>query len=148
MPELVAIAYEDENAADRAVAELRRCAAEVPIDREASAALICGRDGHCQLTISAQADASDHWSEMWGVLVESLLGAGQVEIERYFRNELMARLWPGTSMLLLVVPPDRKQRALAAVSQFGGHALSYRPAEATFIRLVPGSPRRSRAPRR
>jgi uncharacterized membrane protein len=129
MPELVAIAYEDETAADRAVVELRRCAAEVPIDREASAALVCGRDGHCQLTITAQADASDHWSEMWGVLLESLLGAGPIEIERYFRNELMARLWPGASMLLLVVPADRKQRALAAVSQFGGQPLSYRLAD-------------------
>lgn len=129
MPELVAIAYEEENAAVRAVEELRRCGEEVPIDHDASAVLICARDGRCEMTISTETDATTNWSEFWGALLESVLGDGPVGIETYFRNELLSRLWPGASMLLLVVPTDRKERVLAAVSHFEGEALSYRLAD-------------------
>jgi uncharacterized membrane protein len=129
MPELVAIAYEEEDAAGRAVEELRRCGEEVPIDPDAAAVLICARDGRCEMTISTEAEVTKGWNEFWGALLESLLGEGPVEIEMYFRKELLARLWPGASMLLLVVPPARKERVLASVSHFEGEAISYRLAE-------------------
>jgi uncharacterized membrane protein len=139
MPELVAIAYEDDNAAVRAIDELRRCGEEVPIDDDAAAVLICARDGRCEMTISTEADVTTHRSEFWGALLESLFGGGPVEIETYFRNELLARLWPGASMLLLVVPAADKERVLAAVSHFDGEVLSHRLGE-DLPRHGPDSP--------
>jgi|GEM_PF-4596518 len=58
MPELVAIAYEDETAADRAVEEVGRCAEELLIDPDATAVIVCERDGDCLLTISRRADTA------------------------------------------------------------------------------------------
>jgi len=125
MPELVAIAYEEEAAADRAVEEVGRCRDELLIDPDAAAVLVCERDGDCLLTISRRADTASHWSEFWGALHDALLsGAVPVGLGARFRSQLSTLLRPGTSALLLVAPNGGKERALEALSHFEGHAFS------------------------
>jgi uncharacterized membrane protein len=127
MPELLAIAYEDETVADRAADELRRCAGELLVDPDASSVLICERDGTCRLTISRQAGAQAHWSEFWGTLLEGLLSDDdRGAIDALFRSRLLLLLRPGTSILLMAVPDDGEGQALEALSHFEGQALSQR----------------------
>jgi uncharacterized membrane protein len=128
MTELVAIAYEDEDVADRAVEELERCGEELLVDADASAVLVCERDGTCRLTISRQAGAAGHWSEFWGSLLEALLGDDHAPgpIEPEFRRRLVRLLRPGTSILLLAVPDGGRGRALEALGHFDGRALGQR----------------------
>jgi len=125
MPELVAIAYEEEAAADRAVEEVGRCAEELLIDPDGAAVIVCERNGDCLLTISRRADTAFHWGEFWGALHDALLsGAVPVGLGARFRSRLSTLLRPGTSALLLVAPDGGKERALAALSHFDGQAFS------------------------
>lgn len=125
MPELVAIAYEDETVADRAIEELHRCD-ELLVDPDAASVLVCERDGTCRLTISRRAGATTHWTEFWGTLLEALLSDGGPEvIEAPFRARLLELLRPRTSILLLAAPDDGSARALAALSHFEGEALGH-----------------------
>ncbi len=125
MPELVAIAYRDETVADRAAEELRRCCEELLIDPDASSVLVCERDGSYRLTTSRRSGAVAHWSKFWGVLLGAIQGSeDSATIELRFRSHLRALLRPGTSMLLLAAPCFGKQRAIDALSHFGGESLS------------------------
>lgn len=135
MPELVAIAYEDETVANRAAEELDRCGGELLVDPDASSILVCERDGSCRLTTSRRADATSHWCEFWAALLDALLGdGGPVGLPSRFRHGLLALLPPGSSALLLVAPGDRRNRAVEALSHFGGRALSHR-----LARDLPGA---------
>jgi len=130
MPELVAIAYEDETVADRAVEEVHRCGGDLLVDPDASSVLVCARDGACHLTISGRAGATTRWPEFWGTLLEVLLSDdAPAAIETPFQRRLLPRLRPGTSILLMAVPCDAKERVLEALSHFEGHALSHRLAD-------------------
>jgi uncharacterized membrane protein len=124
MPEIVAIAYQDQTVAERAAEELRRCGAGLLIDPDAFSVIVCQRDGGCQSTTNHQATATSQWSELWGALLDALLGDGEsAAIDATSRERLRARLWPGSSALLLAVPRGGKQRALHALSHFDGQAL-------------------------
>lgn len=129
MPGLVAIAYEDEDVAGLAAEELHRCGEELRLDPDASAVLVCERDGSCRLTISRQAGTQAHWSEFWGAFLEALLSDEDdpLAIDWPFRSLLLPLLRPGTSVLLLSMPGGGEGRALESLSHFGGRALIQDP---------------------
>jgi len=130
MPELVAIAYEDETVADRAVEEVHRCSEDILVDPDASSVLVCERDGACRRTISGRAGATTRRPEFWGALLEILLSDdAPIAIETPFQRRLLLLLRPGTSILLMAVPCESKELALDALSHFDGQALSQRLAD-------------------
>ncbi|MBS1880649.1 MAG: DUF1269 domain-containing protein [Actinobacteria bacterium] len=127
MPELVAITFEDETGADRAAEELGRCREELLVDPDASAVLVCERDDSCRLTTRRRADATSQWCEFWGAMLDALpSSADPMAMELRFRKRLLAQLRPGSSALLLVAPDGGRERAVEALSHFGGRALSHR----------------------
>ncbi|MBS1676346.1 MAG: hypothetical protein JST08_03070 [Actinobacteria bacterium] len=129
MPELVAIAYDDETVADCAIEELRRCGEELGLDPDASAVLVCERDGTCRLTTSRHADAQARWAEFWGAFLEALLSQEDdpAAIDGRFRGRLLPMLRPGASVLLLSMPGGGEERVLRALSHFGGRSLVQGP---------------------
>jgi uncharacterized membrane protein len=125
VPELFAIAYEDESLAGRAAEELDRCAEELTIDPDAASVVICEHDGSCRLTTSRRPGATAHWSKFWGVLLGIILNGSEAsEIDPRFRTALRGLLRPGTSVLLIAVAGPRRERLLEALRPFGGSVLS------------------------
>jgi uncharacterized membrane protein len=124
VPELVAIAYPDETLAERAARELRRCE-QLLVDQDAASVLICERDGSFRLTTSGRDGESAEWSRFWGAVLGSLLsGEDPAGLGDPFRDHLRHLLRPGASVLLFAAPRPGWERALAALSHFGGEALA------------------------
>ena len=73
------------------------------------ATIVCERDGSCRLTTSRGTEASAAWSEFWS----AVLGE--------------ARPRPGTSVLLVALPPATRGRALEALSPYGGRVVWFTP---------------------
>lgn len=109
MPKIVAISYREETLAGRAAEEVARCRAELGLHPDAAATIVCERDGSCQLTTSRGPESNAAWSEFWSTVL------GEV------------RPVPGTSVLLLALPPATRARALEILSPYGGEVISFTP---------------------
>lgn len=122
----MAIAYEDEILAGRAAAEVGRCAAELALDPDATSVAICERDGGVQLTTSRRSDATAHWSEFWGVLIDAVLNGDREAdaLGREFPARLRCALTPGTSVLLVAPTAGREEALFEALSPLDGERLS------------------------
>ncbi len=130
MPELVAIAYEDETVAARAIAELHRSSEELLIEPDASSVLVRERDGTCRLTTSCHRDLAPAWCAFWGALLGAILGDEASDaVEPRFRHRLLTALAPGSSVLMFAAPLLGKEPILDSLSHFGGEALSGRLAD-------------------
>jgi uncharacterized membrane protein len=142
MADLIAIGYDDETTASAAAAEVHRLAADLVIQPDAVAAIRCDSDGKYHVTtthhmVGGGATYGMFWGLLFGMLffipvfgmaIGAGLGAlmGKVEktgVNKEFIRQVREMLKPGTSALFLVVEKVTPDKAIAAMSQFGGTVL-------------------------
>jgi uncharacterized membrane protein len=140
--DLIAIGYPDETTAIQAADEAERLAHELIIQPDAIAAIICNKEGKFKvITNHHQVAGGATWGGFWGLLFGMLffvpifglaLGAGfgalmgkleKSGIDRTFQEQVREMLQPGTSALFLVVEKVTPDKAVAALSKFGGTVL-------------------------
>lgn len=142
MATLVAIGYPDETTAAAAAEEVQRLAADLIIEPDAIAVISRDANGKFHTTTNHQpVGKGATWGMMWGLLFGMLffipflgmavgagLGAlmGKVEktgIDDQFRRQVRDMVRPGTSALFLIVERVTPDKAISALSRFGGTVL-------------------------
>jgi uncharacterized membrane protein len=142
MAEIVAIGYSDETTAAEAMKEAERLADQLVIEPDAIAAIVRDADGKFRVTTNHHVVAGGaSWGMFWGLLFGLLffvpffgmavgagLGAlfGKVEksgIDREFQDQVRDMLKPGTSALFLVIEKAEPDKAVEALSKYGGTVL-------------------------
>jgi uncharacterized membrane protein len=125
MLELIAIAFAEETIAAQAAQEVDRTVEELEIDPDAIAVIICERSGSCQLMARRRPASTGAWGTFWGQLLELVMEESpRTGGERGFLGEVRKRLTPGSSVLFIVGTRAQGQRAIDAVTQYGGLPLS------------------------
>src|SRR5215469_9193597 len=137
MADLIAIGYQDETTADLAADEARRLAHDLIIQPDAIAVIIRSKDGSYHVHTSHHAV----WGMLWGLLFGLLffipvfgmaIGAGmgalmgklaKTSIDKEFRDQVRDLVQPGTSALFLMLEKATPDKALEAMSKFGGTVL-------------------------
>ncbi len=142
MADLIAIGYPDETTAAAAAEEARRLAKDLIIQPDAIAVIVRDEDGsyHVQTTHHAVGTGAV-WGMFWGFLFGLLffipvfgmaIGAGmgalmgkfaKSSIDRQFRDQVREMLQPGTSALFLMVEKVTPDKAVEAMSKYGGTVL-------------------------
>src|SRR3954452_20773051 len=139
MAELIAIGYPDETTAIEAEKETRHRSEELSIQPDAIAAIVRERDGEYQVTTNHHAvGAGATWGMFWGLFFVLLffvpvlgmaMGAGfgalfckleKAGIDEEFQQEVRDVLEPGTSALFLVLEKATLDKAIDALSKYGG----------------------------
>jgi uncharacterized membrane protein len=142
MADLIAIGYDDEESAERAAEEVYRLAHDLVIEPEAVAVIKRDTNGKYKVITNHHPLAEGvTWGMFWGVLfgllffipvfglaVGGVLGAlfgtiDKIGIDKTFQEEVRDMLQPGTSALFLVVHKVTPDKAVEALSQFGGRVL-------------------------
>jgi uncharacterized membrane protein len=142
MADLIAIGYPDEATGALAEQEAQRLAKELIIQSDAIASVRRDREGKFHVSTSHNpVGAGATWGMFWGLLFGLLffvpifgmavgagLGAlmGRIEksgIDRQFQDQVRAMLEPGTSALFLVVEKVTPDKAVEALSKYGGTVL-------------------------
>jgi uncharacterized membrane protein len=142
MATLVAIGYPDESTAAAAGEEANRLARDLILQPDAIAVIRRDAQGRFHTTTSHHPVAGGTtWGMFWGLLFGLLffipflgmavgagLGAlmGKVEkgaIDKAFVAQVRELVQPGTSALFLIVEHATTDKAVAALSQFGGTVL-------------------------
>src|SRR3954452_12735739 len=142
MADLIAIGYPDETTAIEAAQEAERLAEDLIIEPDAIAAIVRDKQGKLKVTTNHHPVAGGtSWGMFWGFLFGLLffvpffglaigagLGAlmGKLEksgIDKQFMNQVRDMLQPGTSALFLVVEKVTPDKAVAALSKYGGTVL-------------------------
>ena len=142
MADLIAIGYDDETTAARAAEEVARLSQELIIQPDAVAVIVCDREGKYRVTTNHHAvGGGATWGMFWGLLFGVLffipvfgmavgagLGAlfGKLEktgIDKQFRDQVRDMLKPGTSALFIVVEKVTPDKAVDALSEYGGTVL-------------------------
>lgn len=142
MATLVAIGYPDESTAAAAAEEATRLARDLIIQPDAIAVVRRDAQGKFHTTTSHHSVAGGtSWGMFWGLLFGLLffvpflgmaigagLGAlmGKVEksgIDKEFQRRIREMLQPGTSALFLIVEKATPDKAVAALSRYGGTVL-------------------------
>ena len=142
MADLIAIGYQDETTADLAADEARRLAQDLIIQPDAIAVIVRSRDGGYHVHTSHHAvGGGAAWGMFWGFLFGLLffipvfgmaIGAGmgalmgkvaQSSIDREFRDQVRDMLKPGTSALFLMLEKVTPDKAVEAMSKYGGTVL-------------------------
>jgi len=142
MAELIAIGYDDETTALDAMDEVGRLAEDLIIQPDAVAAIVRNKEGKIRVTTNHHAVAAGTtWGLFWGFLFGILffvpffgmavgagLGAlmGKVEktgIDKEFQEQVRGMVKPGTSALFVVVEKVTPDKAVDAMSKFGGTVL-------------------------
>jgi len=142
MADLIAIGYPDETTAHEAAREAERLAADLIIQPDAIAAIVRDKEGKLKVTTNHHPVAGGTtWGMFWGFLFGLLffvpffglaIGAGigalmgKLEasgIDQSFMNQVRDMLKPGTSALFLVVEKVTPDKAIAALSKYGGTVL-------------------------
>ena len=142
MADLIAIGYPDTTTALQAEEEAQRLAKDLVIQPDAIAAIIRGPDGKIKTITNQHAvGAGATWGMFWGFLFGILffipffgmavgagLGAlmgkvGKNSVDKAFQDQVRDMLKPGTSALFLVVEQMTTDKALDALSKFGGTVL-------------------------
>ena len=142
MADLIAIGYPDETTAIEAASEAERLAHELIIQPDAIAAIVCNKEGKYKVvTNHHQVGSGATWGGFWGLLFGMLffvpifgmaLGAGfgalmgkleKSGVDREFQEQVRAMLKPGTSALFLVVEKVTPDKAVDALSKYGGTVL-------------------------
>ena len=142
MSTLVAIGYPDETTAAEAAKEVERLSQDLIIEPDAVAAIVHDASGRFRVSTSHHAvGGGAMWGMFWGGLFGLLffipffgmavgagLGAlmGKVEksgIDKEFQNQVRDMLQPGTSALFLVAEKVTPDKAVDALSKFGGTVL-------------------------
>src|ERR671935_2419627 len=142
MAELIAIGYPDETTASLAEAEVQRLASELVIQPDAIATIVRDKEGKYHVSTSHHAvGGGATWGMFWGFLFGLLffvpvfgmavgagMGAifGKIEksgIDKQFQEQVRDMLQPGTSALFIVVEKVTPDKAVEALSQYGGTVL-------------------------
>ena len=142
MATLVAIGYPDETTATAASLEAQRLAKDLIIQPDAIAAIIRDKEGKFHVTTTHHAVAGGTtWGMFWGLLFGMLffvpflgmaIGAGmgalmgkmtKGAVNKEFQDQVRDLLQPGTSALFLVIEKATPDKAVAAMSKFGGTVL-------------------------
>jgi uncharacterized membrane protein len=142
MATLIAIGYPDETTATSAADEARRLAKDLIIQPDAIAVIIRDKEGdyHVDTTHHAVSGGAV-WGMFWGFLFGLLffipvfgmaIGAGmgalmgkltKSSIDKEFRDQVRDLVQPGTSALFLMLEKATPDKALEAMSKFGGTVL-------------------------
>jgi uncharacterized membrane protein len=141
MATLVAIAYDDETTAEEARKTVQGLEADLIIQADQVAAISRDTSGKYHVTTThggATAGAGAWWGGFWGMLFGLLffvpfaglaIGAGfgalfghlgKNAIDKQFQEEVRDKVKPGTSALFLVIEQVTPDKAIAALSHYGG----------------------------
>ena len=142
MADLIAIGYPNEATAEAAADEARRLARDLIIEPEAIAVIVRDDDGKYHVHTSHHpVGAGASWGMFWGLLFGLLffipffglaIGAGmgalmgkvtKSGIDREFQDQVRGMLRPGTSALFLMVDKVTPDKAVDAMSKYGGTVL-------------------------
>jgi uncharacterized membrane protein len=142
MATLVAIGYPDETTAGEAAKEVERLSQDLVIEPDAIATIVHDASGRFRVSTNHHAvGGGAMWGMFWGGLFGLLffipffgmavgagLGAlmGKVEksgIDKQFQNQVRDMLQPGTSALFLVAEKVTPDKAVDALSKYGGTVL-------------------------
>ena len=142
MSDLIAIGYPDETTAEEAANEARRLAQDLIIQPDAIAVIVRDGDGKYHVHTSHHpVGAGASWGVFWGLLFGLLffvpvigiaVGAGlgallgkvaKSGIDRQFQDQVRGMLKPGTSALFLMVEKVTPDKAVEAMSRYGGTVL-------------------------
>jgi uncharacterized membrane protein len=142
MSDLIAIGYPDETTAQAAADEAHRLARDLIIQPDAIAVIVRDNEGKFHVhTNHSPVGAGATWGMFWGLLFGLLffipffgmaLGAGmgalmgkltKSGIDRQFQDQVRDLLQPGTSALFLMVEKVTPDKAIDALSQYGGTVL-------------------------
>ena len=142
MADLIAIGYPDETTATAAADEARRLAQDLIIQPDAIAVISRDSDGGYHVTTNHHAvGAGATWGMFWGFLFGLLffipvfgmaIGAGmgalmgkmaKTSIDKQFQEQVRDMVQPGTSALFLVLEKVTPDKAVEAMSKYGGTVL-------------------------
>ncbi|HEX9481281.1 MAG TPA: DUF1269 domain-containing protein [Solirubrobacteraceae bacterium] len=144
MATLIAIGYDDEATASAAAEETARLSRDLIVEPDAVAVIRRDQQGEYHVQTSHHpVGAGASWGMFWGLLFGLLffvpvfgmavgagLGALLDEIEKNgvnkeFQQQVRDMANPGTSALFLMVEKATPEKAVAALSKFGGTALRF-----------------------
>jgi len=142
MADLIAIGYPDLTTADEAADEARRLAQDLIIQPDAIAVIVRKEDGSYQVhTNHHMVGTGATWGMFWGFLFGLLffipvfglaIGAGmgalmgklaKTSIDKQFQDQVRGMLVPGTSALFLMLEKVTPDKAVEAMSKYGGTVL-------------------------
>jgi uncharacterized membrane protein len=141
MATLIAIGYPDEATAEQAAAEARRLAQDLIIQPDAIAVIERDTEGKYHTHTQHAVGAGATWGMFWGMLFGLLffvpvfgmaVGAGlgaimgkitKTSIDMAFQEQVRDMLQPGTSALFLMIERATPDKALEAMSKYGGKVL-------------------------
>jgi uncharacterized membrane protein len=142
MADLIAIGYPDEATAEAAAEEARRLASDLIIEPDAIAVIVRDKDGSYHVhTQHHLVGAGATWGMFWGLLFGVLffvpvfgiaIGAGlgalmgkvtKSGIDKQFQDQVRDMLKPGNSALFLMVEKVTPDKAVEAMSKYGGTVL-------------------------
>ena len=142
MADLIAIGYPDETTAALAADEARQLARDLIIEPDAIATIVRDREGKYHVQTSHHpVGAGATWGMFWGLLFGLLffipvfglaIGAGmgalmgkvtKSGIDKEFQDQVRGLLTPGTSALFLMVEKVTPDKAVDALSKYGGTVL-------------------------
>ena len=142
MADLIAIGYPDETTALAAMDEVGRLEQDLVIQPDAVAAIVRNREGKLRVTTNHHAvGAGATWGMFWGMLFGMLffvpflgmaVGAGmgalmgkvtKNAVDKQFQDQVREMLQPGTSALFMVVEKVTPDKAVEALSKYGGTVL-------------------------
>jgi uncharacterized membrane protein len=140
--DLIAIGYPDQTTALDALDEAERLSGELIIQPDAMAAVVRNQQGKYRVTTNHHPVGSGTtWGMLWGTLFGLLffvpvlglaVGAGigalmgkvaKSGIDQEFQRQVRDMLQPGTSALFLVVEKVTPDKAVEALSRYGGTVL-------------------------
>ena len=142
MADLIAIGYPDTTTALEAMDEAERLQHDLLIQADAIAAIVRNDEGKIRVvTNHHMVGAGATWGMFWGLLFGMLffvpffgmaLGAGmgalmgkvgKSAVDKEFEEQVRDMLKPGTSALFMVVEKVTPDKAVEAMSKFGGTVL-------------------------
>src|SRR5579862_5478049 len=142
MADLIAIGYPDEATAEAAAEEARRLARDLIIEPDAIAVIVRDEEGKFHVHTSHHpVGAGATWGMFWGLLFGLLffipvfgmaIGAGlgalmgkitKSGIDKEFQDQVRDMIAPGTSALFLMLEKVTPDKAVEAMSKYGGTVL-------------------------
>jgi len=142
MADLIAIGYPDEATAQEAADEARRLAQDLIIQPDAIAVIVRDTDGSYHVRTSHHlVGGGAVWGMFWGFLfgllffipvfgmaVRAGMGAlmgklSKTSIDKQFQDQVRGMLQPGTSALFLMLEKVTPDKAVEAMSKYGGTVL-------------------------
>ena len=142
MAELIAIGYPDETTAELAAEEARRLSRDLIIQPDAIAVIVRDKEGNYRVHTNHHAVGGGAvWGMFWGLLFGMLffipvfgmaIGAGmgalmgkvgKAGINKEFEEQVRGLVQPGTSCLFLMIEKVTPDKAVEAMSKYGGTVL-------------------------